>query len=73
MEHGCDSEEDEEEKVGTALPLWMAPDKSHVGRAVGRGKLNCGNQDGLVPTVLSWEAPSSGLLGQWEAGYQQDL
>lgn len=58
MEHGFDSEEDEDEKVGPALPLWMAPDKSHIGPAVGRGRLNCGNQDGLVPTALSREAPS---------------
>lgn len=71
MGHGFDSEEEEEEKVGPALPLWVASGKSLTGPALGRGKLSCGNQDGLVPTALSCKTPSSGLLGQWEAGHQQ--
>lgn len=71
MDHGFDSEEEEEEKVGLASPLLTAPDKSRMGPAVGRGRLSCGNQGGLVPTALPREAPSTGLLEQWEAGHQQ--
>lgn len=63
MEHGFDSEEEEEDKVGQAPPPSTAPAKSHTGPAVGRGRLTVETKRALSPQHCPVKPPAQACWG----------